>query len=370
MNIHLMKQIDAVLGRLLTSILPPASPPTSTGSPETLLIIRPGGIGDAVLLAPTLNALKRQFPKASLTVLAEKRNADILQLVPDVDLVLRYDVLREFQKVFRTRYDVIIDTEQYHRLSAVVSRILFAGKRIGFATNERARLFDAPVPYSHDDYEVESFYHLLTPLGIRRSFSSETPFLTVPLSAREKVDTLLAPCGKDRFVVLFPGASIPERRWGEDKFTQVAIGLADKGYAIVVVGGVEDAACGEAIVQNVSGVNLAGKTTLTETAAVLERAEVLISGDSGVLHIGVGLGVPTVSLFGPGIARKWGPKGSGNVILNKSLSCSPCTRFGSTKPCQNGGVCLHAITAQDVLAAVHSLLQCSHSYPARPRATA
>lgn len=359
MNIRLMKRVDAALGRLLASILPPPFSLSSTTAPKSILVIRPGGIGDAVLLAPILIVLKKQFPISCLVVLAEKRNAGIFDLVPNLDQVYRYDVARELVTIFRSRYDVIIDTEQYHRLSAVVSRLLFAGMKIGFATNERARLFHVPISYSHDDYEVESFAHLLAPMGIQFSFSPDAPFLTVPLAARNKADILLASCNNNRLVVLFPGASIQERRWGGENFARVAVYLADQGYTIVVVGGKEDEASGEVIIANVCGINLAGKTTLTETAAVLERADLLISGDSGVLHIGVGLGVPTVSLFGPGIARKWAPKGKRNVVLNKSLPCSPCTRFGYTEPCPNDGKCLQTLTPQEVIEAAHSLLPIS-----------
>jgi ADP-heptose:LPS heptosyltransferase len=125
---------------------------------------------------------------------------------------------------------------------------------------------------------------------------------------------------------------------------------------VVVVGGRDDAESGEVIVTGCGGLNLAGKTTLAETGAVIARSALLLSGDSGVLHIAVGLGIPTVSLFGPGIEAKWGPKGEGDVILNRRLPCSPCTRFGTTPPCPIQARCLSAISVEDVAAAVEKLL--------------
>lgn len=352
-----MKRLDATVGRFCASLLPTPSSVTLPFSPKNVLVIRPGGIGDAALLAPALIGLKRKFPHSHLTVLAERRNAGVLQLVPEVDAALRYDVLSEFVQVFQAGYDVLIDTEQYHRLSAVVGRMVKAGLRIGFATNERERLFNVLIPYSHDDYEAVSFGHLLVPLGIECSSLPEAPFLSVPLNTKRHVDTLLASLTGYRLVVLFPGASIPERRWGTENFAFVAAALARRGFAVVVVGGVEDKQYGDAIVQNVFGVNLAGQTSLAETAAVLERAALLISGDSGVLHIGVGLGLPTVSLFGSGIARKWGPQGDRHVVLNKAVHCSPCTHFGYTKPCQNSVLCLRTLSPQEALTAAFSLLK-------------
>ena len=81
------------------------------------------------------------------------------------------------------------------------------------------------------------------------------------------------------------------------------------------------------------GLILAGMTSLAETAAVIQKCALLVSGDSGVLHIAAGLGVPTVSIFGPGRVEKWAPQGEHHVVVTKRLTCSPCTMFGTTPPC-------------------------------------
>lgn len=356
MNIPLMKRVDATLGRFLASIIPGPSTPRTQHAPASFLVIRPGGIGDAALLAPALRAIKEAFPQSQLTILAERRNAGVFALIPCVDEVFRYDVPREFLQIFPRRFDVIIDTEQYHRLSAVIARLVRADRRVGFATNERARLFHDQIAYAHDDYEVDSFLHLLAPLTPADAPATAAPFLTVPDAAQRRILALLPAEPGERLVALFPGASIPARHWGVDKFTQVGRELARHGLTPVVVGGKEDAAAGAAIAEATGGVNLAGKTNLAETAAVLARSVLLISGDSGVLHIGVGLGVPTVSLFGPGIAQKWGPRGFQDIVLNKQLFCSPCTRFGTTSPCPRGVRCLREITPQEVVRAALSLV--------------
>jgi ADP-heptose:LPS heptosyltransferase len=155
---------------------------------------------------------------------------------------------------------------------------------------------------------------------------------------------------------LFPGASVPERRWGAEKFHQLAVKLSEDDYPVVVIGGPEDRVAGDEIISGVDGLNLAGKTSLVGSAAVVEKAALLVSGDSGMLHIGVGLGRPTVSLFGSGIAAKWAPQGENHLVLNKKLPCSPCTRFGYTPPCPIGVKCLKDISVEDVHAAVVTLV--------------
>jgi heptosyltransferase II len=354
-RIELLKWIDSVAGVVVAACLP-AAKVRSGVVPRRILVIRPGGIGDAVLLIPALVTLAHAFPGADLTVLAERRNAAAFALCPAVTRLLHYDTPCELISVLRGGYDLVIDTEQWHRLSAVVARLTRAPVSIGFASNDRQRLFSHRVPYSHDDYEAASFFNLLAPLGIQPFAATAAPFLSVPAAAQARAEELLGELSGSRFVALFPGASIAERRWGGQRFRGVAQALAGGGIPVVVVGGSVDVEDGEAIVSGVGGLNLAGRTTLAETAAVIARSGLLLSGDSGVLHIGVGLGVPTVSLFGPGIEAKWGPRGDGHVVVNRECDCSPCTRFGTTPPCPDGARCLSEISVAQVSAAVLELL--------------
>lgn len=326
-----------------------------SGPAPSLLLIRPGGIGDAVLLVPAIREFKTKFPDSEVTVLAERRNGSVFSLCSYVSKVLFYDRPAQLLAAMSRRYDLVIDTEQWHRLSAVVARTVRSDLKIGFATNERQRLFNATIAYGHEDYEVDSFLRLLEPVELKCPKVC-FPFLTVPESAKRLAERKLEFLAGQRFVAFFPGASIPERRWGPEKFHQLAIWLNGLGLQVVVVGGGQDRVSGESILCGDQGINLAGKTSLAETAAVLQRSRLLVSGDSGVLHLAVGLDVPTVSLFGPGIAAKWAPRGKKHIVLNKNLPCSPCTRFGYTPPCPDGGRCIQEISVDEVAEAVAVLL--------------
>ncbi len=102
--------------------------------------------------------------------------------------------------------------------------------------------------------------------------------------------------------------------------------------------------------------NLTGKLNLFETTIELSKVNLLITGDSGIMHIAYGLGIPTVSLFGPGIEEKWAPKGKNHIIINKRLPCSPCTKFGYTPACPRDAECMKLITVDEVEEAVLKLL--------------
>lgn len=355
-TLHL-KKIDGTLGLLLAQFWPsPTRARSPTSQLRRLLLIRPGGIGDAVLLVPAIHSFKKVHPDCEITILAERRNGAAFALCPDVGQVLLYDRPKQLLAAMLKRYDVVIDTEQWHRLSAIVARLIRSNFKIGFATNERKRLFNVAIPYAQEDYEANSFWRLLKPLGIENQ-EGECPFLEVSEHIGRQAEKKLESLGGQAFAAFFPGASIPERRWGVEKFHRLATWLNEQGLAVVVVGGGQDREAGETILAGCKGLNLAGKTPLAETAAVLQRSSLLVTGDSGVLHMAVGLDVPTVSLFGPGIADKWAPRGEKHIVLNKNLSCSPCTSFGYTPPCPERGRCIQDISVDEVAAAVRKVLR-------------
>jgi ADP-heptose:LPS heptosyltransferase len=317
-----------------------------------MLIIRPGGIGDAALLAPAIYALRQRFPQATIDILAEKRNGGTFALIPGISKVHLYDSLTGVRNVLTNRYDLVIDTEQWHRLSALLARATRAPFLVGFDSNERSRMFTHPVNYSHEEYEADSFIHLLAPLGIECRREPTAHFLFPTGAAVRSASELLAPLENAPFITVFPGASTKVRLWGSDRFKQVVQFLDAKGLRAVIIGGREDIVQGEEIVSGNNAINLAGKTNLSVTAAIIATSGVLLSGDSGVLHLGVGVGAATVSLFGPGISAKWAPQGSRHIVLSTGLPCSPCTRFGTTPPCPNGVRCLTEISVEDVCSAL------------------
>ena len=359
MRVKLLKYSDAILGRAVAHLLPsrkagvnPADVPV-----HRILVIRPGGIGDAVLLVPALSEIQRIYPQASIHLLAETRNAAVFDLVGGIEKVFSYDIPSQLLTVIRNRYELVIDTEQWHRLSAIVAWMTRARILIGFSTNDRKRLFTHTVPYSHDDYEVDSFLHLLRPLTKDMSWDGRLPFLTVRPDHSSRAAQILAPLASGKIVALFPGSSILERQWGASRFQRTACLLSSIGCGIVVVGGQTDQKAGESITKGVpQSLNMCGQLSLPETAAVLHQCRLLITGDSGVMHIGYGLGINIVALFGPGRQKKWAPRGPKVKAINRNFVCSPCTTFGYTPRCKQNAACLQEITPEEVFQEAITLL--------------
>ncbi|UFS69738.1 glycosyltransferase family 9 protein [Geomonas sp. RF6] len=348
MKIKLIKLVDRVAGKGATMCLPPPAQ-RPVPSPRSILVIRPGGIGDAVLLLPALRALQRAFPACRIDVLAERRNAGAFRFISGLGSVRCYDSARGLGEVLRCRYDVVIDTEQWYHLSAVVARLTRAPVLIGFGTNERRRLFTHSVPYPREFYEADAFFRLLEPLGITAPPLIETPFVELSDSDRQEGARLLAQLGDRRYITLFPGASAPEKLWNGERFREVVSLLNRRGVAVVLLGGKDTVAAAEAVARGTGALNLAGATSLAVSAAVIEGGEGLISGDSGLLHIAAGLGKPTAALFGPSDPRKWAPRGESHIVVAKDLQCAPCSSFGTIPRCTAKEKCMEQISVGDFL---------------------
>lgn len=361
-KIRVLKALDKLLGIPLVwllSLLPTSKKKINT-PPKKILIIRPGGIGDAVLLLPAIEEIKKNIPGAQIDILCEKRNAGIFDLTNKITKIYLYDKWPDIVNCLKNKYDVTIDTEQWHRLSAVVAFLSGAPVRIGFATNTRGSLFTIKIPYRQDDYEAISFLSLAAPLtGKRPEFDAEKPFISVTDKTAEQLLAYVPENEKKNMIAVFPGASVVERRWGAKNFGAVARSFTGIGRYVILIGGKQDADEAKEI-KNMAGnncINLAGKTTLRETASILKQCKVLISADSGIMHLAYSLGVPTISLFGSGIEKKWAPRGKDHVVINKHLKCSPCTRFGYTPACQNAIACLKNVPVEEILKKLGKIME-------------
>lgn len=359
-KINILKKLDSIIGPFAITFAKTIFRPRIKASeaPSSFLFIRPGGIGDAVLLMPALKELKRAYPKAKIDLLCEKRNHEIFELCTEIDSIFLYDNLAGLTATFRGKYDVVIDSEQWYRLSAVVAYLTRAPMRIGFSTNDRGELFSDPISYKEDEHEIYSFFRLISPLVPNHAFNEETAFISIPDELSRRVDCALRPLAEKRIVALFPGGSVPEKRWPLERFRELAERLTEAGYAIAVVGGKCDFDLGNKITEGLnSAVNLCGSFSLVETAALLKRAALLITGDSGILHIAFGVGTGTLSLFGPGNEIKWAPGGDIHLSLSSDLDCRPCTKFGTIPPCSRNIECMLLIDSTKVFKKAIELLE-------------
>ena len=344
--IKILKQIDFYLGPVLLKILPAQSWNVSPKKIKQILIIRPGGLGDALLLLPVLKAVNKKL-HLEIDVLCEPRNQQAFQEAPFINKILFYNNLFDLFTVFKKKYDLIIDTEQSHYLSAILTKFLRADLKSGFKVNNRQKMYDISIPYHHDVYEARMFWNLIfQTLDINESFAWDFPYF------KNLKTNLLPGITENKYICIFPGGSIEEKLWPEKRWAKIMDQIFKAGFYCILLGGQKEITQIKTILkfcQTKKIINLCNKLTIPETARVLQKASLLISTDSGILHLGVLTDTPTISLFGSGTEIKWVPQGEKHKVINKHLECSPCSKFGTIPPCPNKNACMLQITPEDVV---------------------
>lgn len=373
-KLRLLKRLDGLMGSHLCRHMPPSaarngyskSPwklqPIPADRMRRILVIRPGGIGDAVLLFPMLAALRDHFAQAAIDVLAERRNADVFRINRLVSSVYSYDhqPLATYRRLRAAGYQLVIDSEQYHCFSALLANRLEPDYICGFDTAGRGRMQTHRVRYCEQVYEALTFLDLAAAVTERQlTFDPEAPFLEVDQRWLDWADKTLGGPAAQATVVIAPTTSAPQRFWPPLRYASVARRLVDRGLRVVLLGGKDARGAADVIAARLprgAALNLTGQTSLCQAAGIIKRARLYISADTGTLHIAYGAGTPTVHLFGSGIQCKWAPPGSKYRMINKGLPCSPCTRYGYTPPCPYHAACMDAITVDDVLGVIEEVL--------------
>ncbi len=352
----------------------PASNPKQIGPLLNILIVKTSAIGDVTHTLPALNALRAQFPRASISWLVEEEAADILAGHPDIDHLLissrkRWlrqlktgkalpacrEIWRFIRDIRAVRYDLLLDFQGLLK-SGILIALCRARRKVGFGRgmehSEGSYLFlnEKIAPISMDTHAVERELHLLNAIGIKTIQTACA--LPIAPQIRKEADSILRRAGLDQsrpLVVINPMTTWPTKHWPPEGFAALSRLLAETETQIAFTGSPADRDKIAVIIhKSRSGaLNLAGKTNLRQLAAVFARAAVVISTDTGPMHIAAAAGAPVVALFGPTAPWRTGPHGSQHTIIRTAAPCSPCFK----KECPAGS-CMKDIKAETVYQAV------------------
>ncbi len=333
------------------------------------------GIGNAALMLPALHALRRRYPRARLSVVTLATNAPIFHGVADRVLTVRSRPLRAcvtdltsvLARLRRTNIDLAIDFEQFVKTSQLLLFVARARQIFAFDTpgQKRAGLAHVRVPYANDRHTGDSFFDLVRAAGVTDP-RYEAGGLTPERSAAARLAWRLPSADNENLVVLHPGSgdNFPGRRWPAQYFGEVARRLRTAGYTVVVTGSHPERALAAKVMAAAGpGVrNFAGRLTLSELVALLARSALLISNDTGPVHLASALHVPVVAMFGPNTPELYGPRSPGSVAFYEPPPCAPCiTNYNyKTSRCRNP-VCMQRIDVERVTAAAMNALETRRS---------
>jgi heptosyltransferase I len=364
-----------------------------------ILLIKPSALGDVVHTIPVLVKLRARYPRARIDWLITPENAEIVRCHPALSNVVlfarrdfskrgrRWRAMLEFldllKQIRRAKYDLVIDMHGQMR-SAFFALISGARVRIGFdrpikrtlTISAEHDLKNVPshgwrgaresswIAYTHripiptlDVHAIDRYLWVGELLG----FDDNPPDLTIHLSSEtiRNVERLLKEKGVDvsqPLVVLVPGTIWETKHWTIEGFAGVARHFLRDGFAVALAGTKRDQPRCQQIAAAAPGTcDLCGKTTPADLAALIRRAEVAVTNDSGSMHVAASLGRPMVSVFGPTNPVHIGPYERPESVVRVDLPCSPCN-YRRLSQCPFGHACMKQVTSAMVVERVQKIL--------------
>lgn len=338
---------------------------------KKILIVKLRHVGDVLLTSPVFTALKSALPEAAMDAFVWKECAPMLEGHPAVRQCIEYDrswkrlgvrrFLKEFQllrKIQKERYDLVLNLTEGDR-GALAAKISKAQIRVGFDPKGKG-FWGKKGLYTHVvksapglRHTVERNLDAVRRIGIFPRLEQRELFLGVPADAEKSIEMLVH---SSPFILIHPASRWRFKCWPVEKMRALAKELLSRRERLVFTAGPDPAekAMVEAITNGLDVVNLAGKTSLKELAALIQKAKMLICVDSASLHMASALKTPVLAIFGPTSDVTWGPWRHPKArVVAESMSCRPCYQDG----CGGSKVsdCLHSLSVSAVLAAYDTL---------------
>ena len=341
-----------------------------------ILLLKPSSLGDVIHALPVLRLLKLHYPAAEIFWWIDSSLAPLIAGDPDLTGIVRFErkrwgkpwhwpeMLRSIRWLRAQNFDLVIDLQCLLRSGAFAW--LARGKfLVGLdEAREGARgFYDLAVPRpSFHTHAVDWYLAVLPPLGVpvHKNFTwlPERPPIAADVNRKWFQENSKLKTQNSKLILLQPGARWLNKRWPVQHFAELVRALAKKfpSARFAILGGKDDAPLGDVIsrVAPERCLNLCGATTLPEMIEWVRRCDLLVTNDTGPMHVAAALGKPLVALFGPTAPERTGPYGQLQNVLRLNLPCSPCMK--SDCAYEKTDECLRALSPAVVLARVEKLL--------------
>lgn len=329
--------------------------------PQNILVRMPNWIGDLVMATPVLTDLRNAFPKANITAMCRRPLCDLLERDEAIDELFCFArPANDFSRREEMR-DIIAKIKAGHYDTGILLTNSFSSawwfwqgrvkRRIGYAAHfRRFLLTDSLSLPKEKEHQVITYKKLLAPLGV--PLSETAPRLYLTEKEIKEAKTLLTQRGYiegKKLIGINPGAAYGSAKcWPPERFKALAMRLLLETEAYIVFFG--DSSTADLVKEIAQGlpekvIDLAGVTTLRELAAIIKECTVLITNDSGPMHIGAALNVPLVALFGSTDEELTGPYTQMQNVIRKRVECSPCFK----RTCPIDFRCMKGIGVDEVV---------------------
>ena len=317
-------------------------------TPQRVLIVLLGAIGDVVCGLPLVQRLRAGWPAAHITWAVEPPAAPLLQMHEAIDELIVFRrrqgprALLEFLRAVRSnRPDLTLDLQRHFK-SGLTSWSSRAPRRVSFHwrnSREGNRLFnnESIDPVREFTPKLTHFLRFADHLGVPPAPVSFG--LSAGTAERQSVAPLIAGAG-ERFAVLYVGSTWASRQWLPRATAELCRALRAHGLGVVLLGAPADVPFTQLVLAAGAGevVDCVGRTSLREVIAIMERAAIAVGPDSGPMHIATAVGTPVVALFGATSPARSGPWGWHHLVIRGDVPCAPCylSRCPIGQPCMEG----------------------------------
>jgi lipopolysaccharide heptosyltransferase I len=347
---------------------------------KEILIIRLSSIGDVIHCTPVPKSIKMSWPDCKITWLVGENCAELLSCNPYIDEIIvwsrekfeNYLRTSEFKKAYlmwkglkkqlaAREFFAVLDIHGLF-LTGMIAKMVKTKRRIGMSqARELNFLFMTQTAASLGDHITDRYLSVLTPLGI--TAVDHQMMLVVPEKDRQFSKDFLRNRGihpYEKYAVLIPGTTWFSKNWPTIFFAQTAQ-LISNDFKIVICGGKAEIELGNEIEKmvGITVVNAVSQTTLLQMAGIIEGATVVVSGDTGPLHIAAAMQIPTVAIFGPTNPKVYAPKGEKSAAVFAKSTCSFCHKMKCPK---GNATCMKSVTSQEVAARVYQVLETRQSF--------
>jgi heptosyltransferase-2 len=329
--------------------------PSHPGGPLRYLVARLSSFGDVVLSEPVVRQLKAADPGSHVTFATYRQYAAIPAMFAGVDRVLAIErggrpvVLTDEQGA---AWDVAVDLQNNLRSRRALG-CLRPRKVLRYRRQYLRRFLRVYAPWlwrGRLKHTVDVYLEALIPLGI--DASARAPRVVVP---RDALAAAVTRVGDGSVIAICPGGSSPYKMWGRERFAALAGLLAGAGHRVVVVGAESDRAVVEAVAAEGKGVPAIVEADARVVAGVLSLCEVVVSNDSGLMHLAGAVGSKVVGIFGPTSPDLGFAPLAPGAVVSREARCSPCSYHGN-RPCRYPrAFCLEDIEPREVLAVVERI---------------
>lgn len=326
---------------------------------NTIGLLKGGAIGDTVLLTGVIADLREAFPNAKLILFAGESNYEMACMLEGLDRVVKApagNLAKAIRAMRSVPVDVMIDFGQWSRLEALYAIASHSAFKIGFRTFKQHRHagYDQTVEHSACRHELENYRELIRVLGVK---TAHLPFLRpIACSTPQVADKAYVVCH------LWPGGRRRElKQWPVERWIKLIGELNSWGLQIVLTGGPEDEVENENVISGLREelrpfVKNAAGLHLDQTVSVVAESVLVVSVNTGVMHIAAALGLPVVSLQGPTSSKRWGPIGEKSIAVDSTLDGCGYLDLGWEYPTEPPA-CMAGVSYETVRDACRALLQ-------------